>query len=214
MVVNPLKKQWAAKMRTTVLPLILCLSACAGAPPDDTDRQGVGFGDPEEFARSQNIEQSVLGETPLPDGPNISDERPNTEVADTDNPSISDEQDFEAVSARETIESDAERIARQQEAFIEIEPEDLPSRPSNTGPNIVEFALSTSHPVGSQQYRRGSTSERRFERACGEYSSADQAQLDFLNSGGPERDRKGVDPDGDGYACDWNPAPFRAARSG
>ena len=38
-----------------------------------------------------------------------------------------------------------------------------------------------------------------------------RAQIDFLAKGGPERDRLGVDPDGDGYACAWNPAPFRAA---
>ncbi len=201
-------------MRITVLPVIVLLGACASAPPDDSAPQGVGFGDQEAFVEDQAIQQSTLAAEALPDGPVISDEVPNTQVADADNPSISDEQDFEAVSARETIESDAERIARQQEAFIEIEPEALPSRPGDTGPNIVQFALSTSHPVGSEQYRRGSTSDRKFERACAEYSSADQAQLDFLNSGGPERDRKGVDPDGDGYACDWNPAPFRAARSG
>ena len=37
----------------------------------------------------------------------------------------------------------------------------------------------------------------------------DQAQQDFLAKGGPERDRMGVDPDGDGFACAWDPRPFR-----
>ena len=37
------------------------------------------------------------------------------------------------------------------------------------------------------------------------------AQQAFLEAGGPERDRKGLDPDGDGYACAWDPTPFRAA---
>ena len=36
--------------------------------------------------------------------------------------------------------------------------------------------------------------------------------LQFLAAGGPERDRKGIDPDGDGFACGFNPAPFRAAK--
>ena len=27
-----------------------------------------------------------------------------------------------------------------------------------------------------------------------------------------ERDRMGLDPDGDGFACAWDPAPFRLAR--
>ena len=51
----------------------------------------------------------------------------------------------------------------------------------------------------------------RAQRACGHYPSPDQAQIDFLASGGPERDKLGLDPDGDGYACAWNPAPFRTA---
>ena len=49
-------------------------------------------------------------------------------------------------------------------------------------------------------------------RACAAYSSPDRAQEDFLASGGPERDRKSLDPDGDGFACAWDPAPFRAVR--
>ena len=31
----------------------------------------------------------------------------------------------------------------------------------------------------------------------------------FLEAGGPKRDRKGLDPDGDGFACAWDPRPFR-----
>jgi hypothetical protein len=33
-----------------------------------------------------------------------------------------------------------------------------------------------------------------------------------LSNGGPERDRLGLDPDGDGFACYWDPTPFRLAR--
>ena len=51
----------------------------------------------------------------------------------------------------------------------------------------------------------------RTQRGCAVYRSPDQAQIDFRASGGPQRDRKGLDPDGDGYACAWDPAPFRAA---
>ena len=45
-------------------------------------------------------------------------------------------------------------------------------------------------------------------------SSPDQAQIDFLSKGGPERDRLSLDPDGDGYACGWDPRPFRKAVGG
>jgi hypothetical protein len=32
-----------------------------------------------------------------------------------------------------------------------------------------------------------------------------------LANGGPERDKEGLDPDGDGFACGWDPRPFRSA---
>jgi hypothetical protein len=127
------------------------------------------------------------------------------------NVGISDEQDFGAVSARETIESDAERIARNKAEYVEVQPTDLPQRPGSTGPNIVEFALSTTHAPGVQIYKRGGIALRDQDKACGKYASPDQAQEDFLSRGGPERDRLGVDPDGDGFACSWDPRPFRTA---
>ena len=124
---------------------------------------------------------------------------------------ISDEQDFNAVAARETIESDAERIARNRAEYVVVEPGALPQRPGDTGPNIVEFALATNHAPGVQLYKRGGISVRSQDAACAKYASPDQAQQAFLERGGPERDRLGVDPDGDGFACSWDPRPFRTA---
>lgn len=124
---------------------------------------------------------------------------------------ISDEQDFEAVSARETIESDAERIARNRADYVIVQPGDLPQRPGDTGPNIVEFALATNHAPGVQLYKRSGLGLRDQNAACAKYASPDKAQQDFLSKGGPERDRMGVDPDGDGFACSWDPRPFRTA---
>ena len=124
---------------------------------------------------------------------------------------ISDEQDFNAVSARETIESDKERIARNRAEYVVVQPEALPTRPGDTGPNIVEFALATTHAPGVQMYKRSGLSVRSADAACAKYPSPDQAQQDFLAKGGPERDRMGVDPDGDGFACTWDPRPFRTA---
>lgn len=124
---------------------------------------------------------------------------------------ISDEQDFGAVSARETIESDKERIARNRAEYVVVQPKDLPVRPGDTGPNIVEFALATTHAPGVQMYKRSGLSVRSANAACAKYASSDQAQQDFLAKGGPDRDRMGVDPDGDGFACAWDPRPFRTA---
>jgi hypothetical protein len=133
------------------------------------------------------------------------------ESGEVSNVGISDEQDFDAVSSRETIESDAERIARNRSEYVVVQPTDLPQRPGDTGPNIVEFALATNHAPGVQLYKRGGLGLRDVNAACAKYASPDKAQQEFLGKGGPERDRLGVDPDGDGFACSWDPRPFRTA---
>ncbi|WP_226781762.1 hypothetical protein [Oceaniglobus trochenteri] len=128
----------------------------------------------------------------------------------TNNPGISDEQDFGAVSERQTIESDAERLARQRAAYKVVQPTAVPTRPGDDTPNIVAYALSTTNAVGQKMYSRGGfNADSKFLRACASYSSSDKAQEDFLRNGGPQKDRKGVDPDGDGFACYWDPTPFR-----
>jgi len=127
------------------------------------------------------------------------------------NGGISDEQDFNAVAGRETIESDKQRIERNRANYVVIEPTALPERPGASGPNIVEYALSTSNPVGQQAYSRSAIRVTSADAACRRYASADLAQEAFLKAGGPDRDGKGLDPDGDGFACDWDPTPFRAA---
>jgi len=125
---------------------------------------------------------------------------------------LSDEQDFEAVSNRETIQSDAERIEANRQQYRVVQPTDLPARPRNLGPNVVDYALATNNPVGEPLYRRIHVlAEGRFSRNCARYVSSDLAQRDFLARGGPEKDFMGLDPDGDGYACYWDPTPFRAA---
>jgi hypothetical protein len=127
---------------------------------------------------------------------------------------ISEENSFDAVDSERSIEEDAARIARNREQYQVIAPEDVGSRPEDVGPNIVEYALASGHPVGTQMYRRfGIGTAARHTRNCAEYASPDQAQLDFLRRGGPQRDRLALDPDGDGYACAWDPTPFRRAVS-
>lgn len=128
-----------------------------------------------------------------------------------DHTGISDEQDFAAVASRETIESDAERIARNRAQYVVVQPKDLPQRPGDTGPNIVEFALATTHAPGTQMYSRSKLSMRDPNVACAKFASPDLAQQEFLAKGGPDKDRMGLDPDGDGFACGWDPRPFRTA---
>jgi hypothetical protein len=127
------------------------------------------------------------------------------------NPGISDEQDFGAVSSRETIASDAERLARNRAQYTVVQPTALPTRTGPSGPNIVEFALATTHAPGTPVYRRSGLGLGTPMAKCGRYPSADLAQEAFLRNGGPDRDREGLDPDGDGFACGWDPRPFRTA---
>lgn len=124
---------------------------------------------------------------------------------------ISDEQDFNAVSARETIESDAERRARMQQQLVVVAPEPLPERPQTVGPSVLNYALATSHPMGQRVYARSPLGRGRHAENCAAYRGDDLAQEDFLARGGPNRDPMVLDPDGDGYACGWDPAPYRAA---
>lgn len=215
------------------------LAACAPSVPDSAP-QGPAFGgyqDPTSYraARDAELNGTTLpsGETAVPPGaapsapagvegdPTLTAAAtalgaaspPPTEarVPSLNNPTISDEQDFGAVSNRESIETDAERLRAQREARVVVAPTAVPTRP-NSGPNIVQYALTTQNIVGQKLYSRGPfTSQARFERACAGYASPDLAQEAFLQAGGPERDRLKLDPDGDGFACSWNPAPFRRA---
>lgn len=128
------------------------------------------------------------------------------------NAGLSDENDFSAVSSRESIQSDADRLASQRSQYQVVEPTAVPERTGGAGPNVVAYALSTSHPRGTRLYSRtGINLRAKSARNCAGYLSADLAQQAFLEAGGPKKDRMALDPDGDGYACDWDPTPYRLA---
>ena len=138
---------------------------------------------------------------------------PPPEVVDSTT-GFSRENNFDAVSGQRSIESDAARLAANRAQYQVIQPQALPKR-TDTGPNIVAYALATSHPVGTKKYRRNAiNAKKRYERSCGQYRYKDQAQTAFLAAGGPKRDRAGMDPDGDGYACRWDPSVFRNISGG
>lgn len=146
------------------------------------------------------------GQTPVEASPS------NPAPALIGNPGISDENNFDAVAARQTIESDAQRLANQRSQYQQVAPTALPSQTSNRDPNIVQYALSTSHPVGTKIHSRAGINLRsRSARNCAGFQSSEQAQIAFLAAGGPQRDRQALDPDGDGYACGWDPSPYRLA---
>ncbi|MFN4057090.1 MAG: hypothetical protein ACK4HW_02765 [Roseinatronobacter sp.] len=80
------------------------------------------------------------------------------------------------------------------------------------GPNLFVYALSSTHRVGELRYtRRHPFRWQRWEAACSQYPNQDLAQEAFLSLGGPDKDPNHMDPDGDGFACWWDPSPFRQA---
>ncbi len=159
--------------------------------------------------------QPVQTQTVQPGPVEASPNNPAPQIVSTPagNGRISDEQDFEAVSERQSIESDAQRIETNRSRYTVIQPTELPSRTGNT-PNIVDYALKTNNPVGVKLYRRILGNEGRAARKCAGFATSDIAQQEFLARGGPIRDPMGVDPDGDGFACRWDPTPFRQAVRG
>lgn len=82
----------------------------------------------------------------------------------------------------------------------------------SAGPNLAAYALSAPNTLGQPYYKRGGIKLSSSERACGKFVSPDLAQMKFLERGGPEKDPGNLDPDGDGFACAWDPRPFQAAR--
>lgn len=215
----------------------LVVSACV---PGDTN-SGVGFNNYDSYEQQRARREAELRQQAVPAQGVISEETvqtsavpqtpplatqtspatPQSQTASSRTPTsnsnagISDEQDFDAVASRETIESDRERLERQRAEYVVIEPTAVPTGGHYSGPNIVKYALSTTNNVGQALYRRSKIfAQSRYNRNCQKFPSPDKAQEAFLKTGGPKRDPKGLDPDGDGFACSWDPAPFRTARSG
>ncbi|MGR3436532.1 MAG: hypothetical protein ACU0CO_16865 [Shimia sp.] len=207
------------RFRTALLPLaLLTLGACATTIPDDSaearrDAVLEGRAPAERIFQREadgnlSTQRDIGGE-----GAPLSAITPtgSTQTV-TATTGISREQDFGAVSDERSIAGDAAAIEANRERYRVVQPTAVPTR-RESGPNIVQYALQTTNSVGQPLYRRGSlNTETRSARACAGFPSADRAQEAFLRNGGPTRDRGNLDPDGDGFACAWDPAPFRVAR--
>lgn len=82
----------------------------------------------------------------------------------------------------------------------------------SAGPNLAAYALAATNTPGQSVYERGGFKMVSEKKVCAKYISPDLAQTAFLEKGGPVRDPGNLDPDGDGFACGWDPRPFQAAR--
>lgn len=212
-------------MRYLALLGALALAACEPAIPDS----GVGFGNYDDYqarqeaaanaarARGKPPPSQTTIVPPPPDAIKSAIAEAQTEPTPPaapgpqitlNNPGISQEQDFDTVSQQRDIAADAERLAAARQQYQLVTPTEL-QRPGDTGPNIFQYALSTRHPIGTKLHRRSLFGAGNAPDKCAGYRTADVAQEEFLAAGGPKRDRLGLDPDGDGYACAWDPAIYR-----
>ncbi|MDO5606244.1 MAG: hypothetical protein Q4G25_13885 [Paracoccus sp. (in: a-proteobacteria)] len=74
---------------------------------------------------------------------------------------------------------------------------------------LTRYAFAQGHAPGTAVHARSGGSASEAARACARFPNAAAAQLMFLSAGGPGADPYGMDPDGDGFVCGWDPAPYR-----
>ena len=75
--------------------------------------------------------------------------------------------------------------------------------------NVAKFARDTKNKIGEKIYTRLGSSIYDNWSECSKFKTKDEAQRKFLEKGGPYKDRFNLDPDGDGFACEWDPIIYR-----
>lgn len=143
------------------------------------------------------------GVSPAPEGVTTADAAPGVGRpldADTLNlmQTTLEEQKIDAAIAQQKLDEDRSRL-------VIVQPGRLPDRVE--GVNIALYARQSTNAVGESLYSRGRSLG--LQTGCRRFGSDDDAQRAFLATGGPQTDQHGLDPDGDGFACDWDPTPYR-----
>ena len=95
--------------------------------------------------------------------------------------------------------------ARKERIEIEI------SNSSNSSDyvNVAKFARDTKNKKGEKVYTRSSIIIYNNWNECSKFRTQDDAQRKFIKDGGPYNDKFNLDPDGDGFACKWDPEIYR-----
>lgn len=197
-------------MSMRVLAVLLCggLAGCAGGavtvPSDQviyevpqTGSVSSTGGDSFTSTIEQSLAEGGPAVGPSPDGTGraLDDDRINLMQWTLE------QQKIDAAKAQADLEA-----ARRQ--LVVVEPGSVPTEPA--GANVALYAKQSTNAVGQRVYDRSVGARVAGMGSCGRYRDGDAAQRAFLSAGGPETDRYGLDPDGDGFACGFNPAPYRA----
>ena len=151
----------------------------------------------------QNIEQGANLET---EADPLSRNTPGDDVLSTENDRLDlsldtlEQQNKDKAEAAAKLES-----ARKQRIIIKME---KPSHSADTI-NIAAFARSTINKKGESVYTRSPFQTFDHWTECAFFNTNENAQRFFLKTGGPKVDLKNLDPDGDGFACAWDPSIYR-----
>ncbi|MEM8788201.1 MAG: hypothetical protein AAGE76_08055 [Pseudomonadota bacterium] len=186
----------------------------AGAALADTQVAGTSAatgGDANAASLAQDV-TAALAATPLP-GTGEGGLQPAMPGAsdigiDPNDDSIDLNASSQEVQVRERTAAQQRRDAAQQQLVV-VQPEPVPQ--VDVSANIVQFSRQTTHPVGVRVYNRPAFRDRLQARAtCRQFANDDEAQRQFLANGGPNTDRFNIDPDGDGFACRFDPEKYRS----
>lgn len=198
-------------MRTVLLVIpALMLAGCDAQGPNLS--AGVGFGDYQTYLAER--EAALRGTAPAPVAPASASPVPNASVGAIQPAPISvapiapAPADGAPLSAIPGLTSSTAPVP----APVAISPAATPPATA-AAPNLAAYALQAQNRLGQPVWPRGVLALTNHDRACARFISSDQAQMDFLRRGGPERDPRNLDPDGDGFACAWDPTPFQSVRN-
>ncbi len=101
----------------------------------------------------------------------------------------------------------AGKLADARENRVVVNPDELQEIEIDLETNIAVYARTTENVRGKKSYNRLKRKKNGLD-PCMRFIVKDDAQRYFLARGGPKKDLFGLDPDGDGFACDWDPEPF------
>jgi len=98
-----------------------------------------------------------------------------------------------------------------QAAPVRSRPEARPaSGYARTQSVLARYAATVSNDPGQARFARPEIGKD-AARVCATYPTPEAAQIAFIARGGPQADPLGLDPDGDGFVCGWDPRPLREA---
>lgn len=187
---------------------VLALSACASAPSDvspaqrELDRMGL---DSRNIALNGEISATPTGTGAVPAGAG----RLPANAGATGNVTFLDPNNIGAIAAGAIAEAEG-AAAGESGVFDNMQQQQASDvLPAPLIPRVASFALRTTHLPGQQQWRRNPF-RRSGTDLCSQFPNRDLAQDRFLAEGGPERDPLGLDPDGDGFVCGFDPSQLRA----